>query len=236
MLPFIIIVGGLILTTGLLVLLLPNKLWIYCTPKRSKLANQTSMAALLLFGGLLTIGIGLICLYGMDAYLGWRSTKWKEVEATVISNEIVEIRQVRSVNNAYRPQVDYSYTVDGIDYISNEFDFSTLSTVDKTWLEEQLNQHFPPGAKIIAYVNPSSPSQATLYTGIPEKALIMAAMGIAFLAIGSYYVRMLLRDWNGDATTKPTKIAYTHQGKKSVPANQSKSIKKDQMQKSRKKS
>ena len=189
--------GLLCLLAGLLIFLLPARLWHRWTHSRSRLANQISSAGFLFFLGLGWIGAATLIFFGWSLYQGHRSQNWPATSGTVLATGTTEVRQIRSVLPAWRPRVTYTYTVDGTAFQSDRIDFGAMPSLDRVWLESELQRKFPPGKTIPAYYDSTQPQSAVLQPGGDNALWIYIVLGSAFLGISLHNLRALLRDWHG---------------------------------------
>lgn len=186
------------LVAGLLVMWCPVGAWAGLTPRRSHWANQASMAGALCFGGLGFGGAALLVISGADLWHGWRSQNWHPVEAVVTASRLVEVRQIRSTNPAYRADVVYRYRIDGQHFTASRLAFGNLATPHREAIEEDLRTRYSLGTTLTAYADVTSPTQAVLIPGVQPKAGIMSALGLVFVLIAGWQLTHLFRDWHGD--------------------------------------
>lgn len=195
---WLVIVLLLPLGLGLLVPMLPARVWAGMTKRGSRLANQTSTSAFLIFSGLGLIGVMLVAVYSFAAWQGSRARNWTTVAATVLESRVIETRQIRSTSPAYRPEVVYSYEVDGVAYRGSRVDFAGSTTTDRQWVETTLRLRYEPGSRVTVHVNPSNPAESVIEPGTPAKALILTGLGLVFVIIAVWQLLALARDWHGD--------------------------------------
>lgn len=198
MTTFLMLLGILLLLAGVAVFALPEKAWRGLTTRGSRWANQASTAGCLIFAGLGWLGLLLVILYSGALWSGWRSTQWTEVAGTVLESRLIETRQVRSTNPAYRAEVVYRYQADGHEQRGTRVDFAGSSTVDRSGVEEELRTRYVPGASVAVFVDPGDGTQAVLVPGVPPKAAILASLGVVLLAVAFWQLRSLWRDWEGE--------------------------------------
>lgn len=194
----LMLIGILLLSAGVLAFLFPEKAWRGLTTRGSRWANQASTSGLLVFAGLGWLGLMLLIVYSGALWLGWRSEQWVAVTGTVVESRLVETRQVRSTNPAYRAQVVYRYEADGRVQHGLRVDFANSSTPDRAWVEEAMRTRYAPGAAVTVFVDPNDGAQSVLEPGVPAKAVILGCLGLVFVAIAAWQLRALLRDWDGD--------------------------------------
>lgn len=197
------LLGILLLLAGGLVFLMPEKAWRGLTNRGARWENQASTAGLLTFAGLGWLGLMILIVYCGALWLGWRSTQWVEVKGTVLESRLVETRQVRSTNPAYRAQVLYRYQADGREQHGLRVDFAGSSMGDRAAVEETLHTRYAPGADVVVFVDPRDGAESVLEPGVPPKAAILAFLGMAFSVISSWQLVALWRDWHGDRLVAP---------------------------------
>lgn len=203
MTTFVMLLGVLLLLAGGLAFALPEQAWRGLTTRGSRWANQASTAGLLIFAGLGWLGLMLLIVYSGALWLGWRSEQWVKVAGTVLESRLVETRQVRSTNPAYRAQVVYRYQADGREQRGMRVNFAGSSTVDRAGVEEDLRTRYAPGTVVTVFVDPADGAQSVLEPGVPPKAAVFVGLGVALLVIASWQVRALLKDWNGEGLVSP---------------------------------
>jgi hypothetical protein len=185
-----------LLVAGLATMLCPAGMWAGIARRGSRMANQASMSGLFFFGGLGWLGGALLILYAVACWQGWRSGKWIEVSATVIESRLVETRQIRSTNPAWRVDVFYEYAAGGRMHRGSRLDFAGSSSVDRMSVERDLAARFSPGALLTVRVDPRDASNSVIEPGVPGKAAIFVFLGGVFVAIACWQLRALFLDWN----------------------------------------
>jgi len=85
--------------------------------------------------------------------------EWVEVDATVLSSEVVSSRS--SDGTTYTPEVRFTYRFDGRDHESDRYSFGTFSTSDRSYARGVVQDH-PEGAEVPALVDPEDPTEAVL--------------------------------------------------------------------------
>jgi hypothetical protein len=199
----VMLLGILLLFAGVLVFLLPEKFWRGLTPRGSRWENQASTAGLFMFFGLGWLGLMVLIIYSGALWLGWRSAQWVEVKGTVLESRLVETRQIRSTNPAYRAQVVYHYQSGGREHRGKRVDFADSWIVDRAEMAEVLRTRYAPGATVAVFVDPRNAAQSVLEPGVPPMAIILFCLGGVFIAISSWQLRALFRDWQGDRLGSP---------------------------------
>ncbi len=191
------IVALILFAAGLLAFLCPAGLWSSLTARGSRWVNQASTAGALLFAGLGLGGAALLLVSVSDVWRGWESERWSEVEATVLAARLIEVRQIRSTEPAYRPEVSYRYTVANREHIAARVDFGAIATPDRETAERELGARFSPGMILTAYYDPQNPAEAVIVPGIQAKAGILGVLGVILVGIAVWQLLALIRDWDG---------------------------------------
>lgn len=194
----LLVVGLAAFIAGLVAGATPAALWSRMFSKRSRWSHQMSTMMLGVAVGLILIGAAALLGNGHDLYRGWRSASWPQVNAVVETNRLVEVSQLRSTNPAYRADVGYRYERGGHTLSASRVSFGSDATADRASVEERLATRYAPGASIPAFVNPDDPTDAVLVPGWQGRAAVFAALGMAFVAIGAWFLRGLITDWSGD--------------------------------------
>lgn len=201
-------IGLLLLVSGGLVFCLPDALWRALTRPRSKLANQTSTGAALLFVGLGWLGLCLIAFNATDIVRGLRAMNWKETPAKVRESRLTSVSWFRSASPVHRPHVEYAYEVDGLIVVADRLSFGSRSWPGREAAEAELSERYSPGASLIAWVNPANPSDAVLEPGVAPISAIQAVLGIALSFVSVLQLRALRKDWSGEKSSGPAKAPY----------------------------
>lgn len=98
---------------------------------------------------------GLICLGMLYAELVPLLT-WKPTPATVQSSNTGYVRT--SKGTTWKPVIQYSYSVAGVDYSSYKV-APIEQSASQRWAQDIVDR-YPPGASVTAYYNPRKPSDA----------------------------------------------------------------------------
>lgn len=123
-----------------------------------------------------------------------------EVATATVEEAHLEIRDVRDSLSArggrgprevYRPKITYRYRFEGSEYTSDRYSLVDLATNDERAQRAKLSE-FPVGRSITVYVNPKSPDEAVIDKNETKGVAIMAAAGLAFIAVGIGLLAALL--------------------------------------------
>lgn len=105
---------------------------------------------------------------------------WAPVPARVISSRAAAHSD--SDGTAYRMEILYAYTFEGVERHSTRYDFSRGSSSGYA-VKTAVVRNYPVGAATTCYVNPRRPADAVL-SRAPFKALWFGAIGLVFLLVG----------------------------------------------------
>jgi hypothetical protein len=122
--------------------------------------------------------------------------KWSKQECKIIRNEVKRHGTVGSQNSnhAYAINVQYSYTFDDVDYMSDQYDFQSAffrQFYDTPEEAKTFTEIFDPNSSQVCYVNPEKPSEAVLsfkIHGFFKKAItsscfMLVGLGLIFVCI-----------------------------------------------------
>lgn len=143
------------------------------------------------FGG---IG-GTFCVMSIrDAFLGWQSTSWPEVEGRILESRVQESRGTKGRTN-YSAAVLYSFSVDGAEFTSTRIDFSP----SRSGLERarDLVEAFPEGSIHRVRYNSKTPDEAVLRPGVTSASFLTIGLTSLFPliagAVGFFSYRSFFR-------------------------------------------
>jgi len=100
----------------------------------------------------------------------------------VASSKVVPVGNPRHGIQSYRIVGLYHYTVNGVDYGTDRYQFASGSSSGRED-KERIVAQYPPGRQTVCYVNPANPSQAVLDRG-PNGEMLYGLIGVVFLVIG----------------------------------------------------
>ena len=117
------------------------------------------------------------------------TSDWNETDAIVIGSEERSSTSCDAEGNCtttYWLHIDYSYTIDGIDYNGSRYSFLSDSNGD--------TDDYPPGKEIIVYVNPDDNTESVMIRGF-EGVLIEMFTGLSFLVLIASILTAVLVLW-----------------------------------------
>lgn len=137
--------------------------------------------------------------------------RYEPIEAIIKKSELVQgpvgdrSSEFRSEGYRWVPSLEYSYDYKGKTYVSDQAgskhrQLSTYVRENSTLASEppadlkSLQQHFPAGGKVSAYIYASNPERSYLIREPKGKAhLIVFVIGALFLAISSWVLLIFLK-------------------------------------------
>ena len=136
----------------------------------------------------LLIGVGVGYLLVVQPLLSaWDAQSWPGVRAEVVSSSVDERRD--SDGTSYSPEVTYRYDAGGRSYTSDRVTIMNWSHSDRASAEAVVLAH-PPGAAVVAYVDPTDPASAVLDRDIGWGwlvgiiPLVFALLGLVLIVAG----------------------------------------------------
>ncbi len=142
--------------------------------------------------------IGLFLFFGLvmiPFYDYGRSMFWDKVPTVILEKDMVEVSGGRRHSSpSYSPEVSYTYTDEGIRYVSNDVsNYDNVLAKNPNWLDREL-EHSRQGVNtFFAWVNPSNPSESYLVRSIWKGTTFLGTlMGVVFAFVGLVLVRMSL--------------------------------------------
>jgi hypothetical protein len=137
----------------------------------------SAMSILFVVIGLFFLGL----LVGLPGQKLWRAQSWAETPCTVLSSRVISSRGSKSTT--YRPEITYSYRVNGRDYVSAEYDLFGVSSSGRKG-KDAVVRRFKPGSETVCYVDSHNPSEAVLNRA-PSPILLLGIIPLILIAIGS---------------------------------------------------
>jgi hypothetical protein len=120
------------------------------------------------------------------------TAEWPETEGVVVSSEMKNsyLRRRRGLGphrTYHKFHIDYRYSVDGTEYTSKRFSFST-NYIGEPEHVRYYNDNYGQGQTIKVYYNPARPSQSVLIRGLPKfnRPRGRLTMGWLLLGIGLF--------------------------------------------------
>ncbi len=126
------------------------------------------------------IGIGISFSAILILLKAKRTLYWSSTTGFVKSSEVT-ISQNSKGASRYRPEICYSYTVHGNEYVSNRIEsmdgfLSSVKAYKKT-------SQYPKGSQILIFYNPDKPADSVIEPGVKPDYYYFLAFGIIWLSI-----------------------------------------------------
>ncbi len=122
-----------------------------------------------------------------------RARSWVPVRATVVSSTVRRHRSTGTRGGSsvtYRVDILYRYGWRGRTYLSNRYGFIGGSS-SGYYGKRDIVRRYPPGTKVIAWVDPHDPARSVLVRGYTLRHLVLL-FPLAFIVLGGYLVRRAL--------------------------------------------
>jgi len=148
--------------------------------------------------GWVFVAVWSVFVLGFDGYIVWSAARqvhagrtWQRTMGTIASSEVVTGRGSKG-KTTFRPQVKYSYSIDGKTYSGSTIEVAGASTGGRK-RAERIVRDFPPAAARAVYVDPGDPSRSALVVGLQPGAIMMLMFVLPFNAVLLGGVAFLLR-------------------------------------------
>ena len=128
---------------------------------------------------------------------------WVTTEAVILWSDVEGDCSVKQ--GAYGPKVSYQFIAGGVRYVGHRINFGSPTCGTQTWAKREVEK-YPARTKILAYVNPKNPAEATLSIKAPNifNTITAALLTALFLAIATHSVRKMLSLKNGANKLTPS--------------------------------
>ena len=107
--------------------------------------------------------------------------RFHTVEGEVIASKVKE--ESGEDGSTYKPLVKYRYAVDGVEYTSMRYSYSTWSSSGGSWANSVVRKH-PAGQKVTVYYDPDEPSEALLHLDVPSMSYFLLLFMQPFVTVG----------------------------------------------------
>lgn len=129
----------------------------------------------------------VLAIYGADAWLGYRSTRWARTDGQILETGLMHYEGPET-GHTHSPWVRYSYTVDGQTFEAERVQFAPPKDPGpEAVVLQRVQAAYPLGSPHEVYYDPADPSQAVLIPGIDPFLLGgLAAVAGTALAVGAW--------------------------------------------------
>src|SRR5262245_29660475 len=171
-----------------------------------KVGNPTG--CLVIFFGIFFF-VGLLFFFKMVALPLWSiytAISWKEYPCVIISSEVETHED--SDGDTYKIKIYYYYTINGVRYQSDRYDFTDFFS-NGYESKAAIVAQYPAGSESFCYVNPKNKSQSVLNRGF-SPTLLPGMLTLVFVAIGGGGIIFALRANRKKTLSQFDKIAGTY--------------------------
>jgi hypothetical protein len=117
------------------------------------------------------------------------SATWPTVAGKVEKAVVAEIQNANSNSDdnrkEYWPTVSYTYSVNGVEYMSNTIRYDGGLRTNMRSLVEPVVSHYLAGGDVKVFYSPQDPAKAVLETGVPKLLWLFVVMDIIFIIGGT---------------------------------------------------
>lgn len=142
-----------------------------------------------------SIGISLIRKYNNSKKKAKASGNWPSVAGLVTLSQVE--RSVSSdedgASYSYAPHIEYTYNVNGKNYLSKQVTFGGLSTTGTSQKSQLTIAKFPVNAPVRVFYNPNNPHEAVLETaaGSGAKGALFGGFLLVIVALAMAVVLLM---------------------------------------------
>lgn len=106
------------------------------------------------------------------------SGNWPSVPGIIRSSTVTS--QSSSDGTTYKPEVTYSYTVDGTEYQGDLIAYGLKGSSSDRSFAQYYDKKYPEGATVPVAYDPARPQTSVLEPGVSKRAFITVAFGAVF--------------------------------------------------------
>jgi len=137
------------------------------------------------------ISVGLLLsLYNLWLIVRAKSTKnWDKTDGIITDSELVDFTSIGEANPTFKPQIEYSYTLNGNEYKSKRIYFGShiMTSFNKRYSQKFVAK-YSKGTKVIVYFDRLNEKQSVLETGIKYQIVIGFIMGLIISGISLIFL------------------------------------------------
>ena len=145
----------------------------------------------ILFGGVFTFVLGGTGLFLLNRYRAAQrevlvSADWPSTQGRITFSAVSDIVPGHSINDnlddSHRAVVEYTYTVNGIEYTGNRIAFTAGGTFSGTRRDaDTMAQHYHKNAPVTVFYDPRNPSEAVLEKAVGSKSGFLVLITLLIL-------------------------------------------------------
>ena len=132
------------------------------------------------------IGLALTTVGGVMLKNAVESKNWPVTNGTITGSEVAG-------SIKYYPSISYTFTINGVDYSSDQISNMNFRTKNKDVVQEIVNR-YPAGSVAVVHYNSKNPSKSYLEPGITTGHILLLLFGVLALAIPVFSAIFL--KWN----------------------------------------
>lgn len=130
--------------------------------------------------------VGLVLMLGSFHFLPEviQSSRWPSAEGKIITSKKITRSSSPTLSTSY-PKVEYTYSVDGVEYKANRFRLGVQDITDTRpeWVQGTLDK-YPVDKEVKVFFNPRNPAKAVLERGLNICVFGFTLLGTLFYLIG----------------------------------------------------
>jgi hypothetical protein len=141
--------------------------------------------------------VAVIAIGGGGATLGWcgwnafiavRSHRWPNVEGTILVSDLQRLRD-NDGGYIYRPEISYSYTVAGEDFVGSRVRFGTAFSLSWSAPAARVVQQYKVKSRVRVRYDVDNPQESVLEPGMNGMVIAGAVIGAVLLVFGVLSLR-----------------------------------------------
>ena len=137
--------------------------------------------------GLILLAVSAINLQKAQATKGWPSVSGKILRSQIVPVE--KIREKKQKLVLYRPEMAYSYSVGGKEYVAETIRTDLQSQSNPADLKRLLDT-YPVGQTVAVFYNPANPAEAVLEPGDNPQTKSLLGCGIVLAVVAGIMLVM----------------------------------------------
>ncbi len=111
------------------------------------------------------------------------SGSWPSAQGIILSSTVASQRGSKG-GTTYKPEVTYSYTVDGTEYQGDLIAYGMKGSSSDRSFAQHYDKKYPEGSTVPVAYDPAKPQTSVLEPGVSKRAFITVAFGAIFAING----------------------------------------------------
>jgi hypothetical protein len=165
--------------------------------------NGLPMFALGMPIAMVLICFGCVALYISELRKSKASAAWPTTQGRIVDAKVVEHVETRtdddgdeSTSTVYRPDIRYSYRVDGADHTADTWKGRVRYSTGSPKYAEGVVARYPVGQTVTVHYDPADPGMGVLEPGNRDGATVPLIVGIVFGLVGMLFLwAMIAAEW-----------------------------------------